>query len=412
MTTRATNETADGVVIVGAGPAGLAAALCLRARGIAVTVLEAEGKGRVRPGSRALFVHRDSLRILEAADPGLGRAIAEYGLVWQVRRTLYRGRQIFVRTHPAPPAGTMPPFTSLRQVDTERFLLDACEAAGVRIVWDARADDVILSPDCATVCGSGGRRWSGAYVIGADGARSAVRRAAGIPALGSRTKAFHVVLDVEADEGDPMLRDRVFHYRHPRVGGRNVLRVPFTGGFQIDLQCAAADSAAEWGTEERAREWITKVVDASYVARIRWVSTYRFLRVVAENFTDAHRRILLIGEAAHLFPPFGARGMNSAFADAAEAAAAIERGFRADADGERAAAIEEFALARRSAALRNAAATARASAHLDPGPGRRFAQAAAAALAPLIPACGRWMESAPYAANAPAGRAGTANRRY
>ena len=40
---------------------------------------------------------------------------------------------------------------------------------------------------------------------------------------------------------------------------------------------------------------------------------------MATAFTDPHRRVLLVGEAAHLFPPFGARGMNSAFADAVAA---------------------------------------------------------------------------------------------
>ena len=46
------------------------------------------------------------------------------------------------------------------------------------------------------------------------------------------------------------------------------------------------------------------------------MSTYRFRQAVAESFTDPRHRVLLVGEAAHLFPPFGARGMNSGIADA------------------------------------------------------------------------------------------------
>jgi 3-(3-hydroxy-phenyl)propionate hydroxylase len=401
------------VLVIGAGPAGLAAALSLRARGVAVTLLEAEEQGRVRPGSRALFVHRDSLRLLEAASPGLGTAIAGYGLVWRVRRTLYRGRQLFERTYPEPLLGRMPAFTSLRQVDTERFLLQACTAAEVQIVWGSRVESVSASSEGVTVRAADGSRWSAAYVIGADGARSTARRATGIAVSGPPADAFHVVIDVEADEGSPLLRERTFHYRHPGLGGRNVLLVPFTGGFQVDVQCRPDDSPADWGSEEGARRWLRLVVDDSDAGPIRWASTYRFLRVVADQFTDVHRRVLLIGEAAHLFPPFGARGMNSGFADAAVAASAVAEAFRAGTERERAALIGRFAEVRHGAALRNAAATERVLAHLMPGPGGRIRQAAAAVLNPVLPACGRWMESAPYGAAAgPADPSGMTRGRY
>ncbi|EFL20612.1 conserved hypothetical protein, partial [Streptomyces himastatinicus ATCC 53653] len=72
-------EVAEPVLVVGAGPVGMTAALALRARGLPVTVLEAGAKDRVRPGSRALFVHRQSLRLLERARPGLGQRVAAYG---------------------------------------------------------------------------------------------------------------------------------------------------------------------------------------------------------------------------------------------------------------------------------------------------------------------------------------------
>ncbi|MFD2467707.1 FAD-dependent oxidoreductase [Amycolatopsis silviterrae] len=390
------------VLVAGAGPAGLAAALALRAEGIPVTVLEARQRGTQQEGSRALYVHRDSLALLEKVSPGLGQAIAEHGLTWRVRRTYYRGRLVFERVHPERPGS--PPFASLRQSDTEGFLLRACESAGVRFEWDARVEDVSVSAREVRVRTVDGRQWSGAYLIGADGARSTVRRSAGIAVAGPPAFGFHVVLDVEAGDGDVMLRERTFHYHHPRLGGRHVLLVPFTGGFQVDLQCRADDSAAEWGDLDTARQWVRRAVDDFGKRRIRWASTYRFLRVVADDFADADRRVLLIGEAAHLFPPFGARGMNSGFADALAAASAIADAGRARSEPARAEAIEEFAGVRRAAAVRNASATERALAHLTAGPGGRLRQRAAAVLSPVAPACGRWLESAPYGV-APSGRA-------
>ncbi|KFF98578.1 monooxygenase [Streptomyces scabiei] len=375
------------VLVVGAGPVGLSAALALRAHDLPVTLLEADSEGRERPGSRALFVHRETLELLEETHPGLAVEIAAYGRTWHTRRTLYRGREVYARTFP-PPAGT-PPFTSLRQVDTERFLLAACRDAGVEFVWDARITGVRTDPDGVTLTGEDGRTWTGSHAVAADGARSAVRRELGIPLEGSHGEGFHVVADIADIPGAELPLERVFHYEHPALGGRSVMRVPFTGGFQLDLQCRDDDATQEYGTEEAVRRWLPDVVGDGYGERILWVSTYRFLRKVAAVFTDPHRRVLLAGEAAHLFPPFGARGMNSGIADAVAAARAI-----ADGTPE---AVDAFAEIRRSAGLFNSAAAGTALDHLRPR--RRIVrvkQRAAAALAPVVPRCGAWLEHAPY----------------
>ncbi|QIY72972.1 FAD-dependent monooxygenase [Streptomyces sp. RLB1-33] len=377
------------VLVVGAGPVGLSAALALRAHGLPVVLLEADPQERERPGSRALFVHRETLRLLDGMRPGLAAEITAYGRTWHTRRTLYRGREVYARTFPPPSTPGLPPFTSLRQVDTERFLRTACEAAGVEFAWGARVTGVRVAPTEVVLSGADGRVWTGTYAVAADGARSAVRGELGIPMEGTRADGFHVVVDV-ADLPDAELPlERVFHYEHPGVGGRSVMQVPFTGGFQVDLQCRDDDTQEAYGTEEAVREWLPAVVDDGYAERVLWVSTYRFLRKVAASFSDPQRRVLLVGEAAHLFPPFGARGMNSGIADAAAAARAI-------ADGT-AAAVAGFAEVRRAAALFNSAAAGSALDHLRPH--RRIVrvkQRAAAALAPVLPWCGSWLEHAPY----------------
>ncbi|MBR8643401.1 FAD-dependent monooxygenase [Streptomyces tuirus] len=375
------------VMVVGAGPVGLSAALALRAHGLPVVLLEADPEDRERPGSRALFVHRETLGLLDAMLPGLAAEITSYGRTWHTRRTLYRGREVYARTFP-PPSGP-PPFTSLRQTDTERFLRAACERAGVEFVWGARVTGVRSTESEVHLTGEDGRVWTGAFAVAADGARSAVRRGLGIALEGTHGEGFHVVVDVADLPGAELPLERVFHYEHPGVGGRSVMRVPFTGGFQVDLQCRDDDRQEAYGTEEAVRRWLPAIVGDGYGERILWVSTYRFLRKVAASFTDAHRRVLLAGEAAHLFPPFGARGMNSGIADAAAAAEAIAAG-----TGE---AVAEFAAVRRAAALFNSAAAGAALDHLRPHRRTvRVRQRAAAALAPVLPWCGSWLEHAPY----------------
>ena len=87
--------TSERVLVVGAGPVGLSAALGLRAHGLPVVVLESDPEDRERPGSRALFVHRETLRLLDAMHPGLAAEFTSYGRTWHTRRTLYRGREVY-----------------------------------------------------------------------------------------------------------------------------------------------------------------------------------------------------------------------------------------------------------------------------------------------------------------------------
>ncbi len=353
---------AEPVLVVGAGPVGMTAALALRARGLPVTVLESGAKDRVRPGSRALFVHRQSLRLLERARPGLGQRVAAYGTTWRTRRTLYRGRQVFARTYPesSPESSgqdALPAFASLRQVDTERFLYEACLEAGVDFRFDAEVTGVEATGTGVTVTAANGDGWTAGHVIAADGARSGVRKALDIPLEGTRSEGYHVVVDVADPAGAEMSAERVFHYEHPAAGGRTVLRVPFTGGFQVDLQCRADDPPGTYDTEQAVRRWLPRLVGADCAHHVLWVSRYHFLRKVAASFTDPTGRVLLAGEAAHLFPPFGARGMNSGIADAVSAADAISV---ACSDPSRApVAIGEFASTRRRAALFNSVAAGR-----------------------------------------------------
>jgi 3-(3-hydroxy-phenyl)propionate hydroxylase len=99
-------------------------------------------------------------------------------------------------------------------------------------------------------------------------------------------------------------------------------------------------------------------MDRKYADHIRWISTYRFNKLAAERFTDDERRVLLAGEAAHLFPPFGGRGLNSGIIDAVRSARAISQALVAASPADAKALIDEVALDRRDAALFNMEAAA------------------------------------------------------
>nr|WP_042191500.1 FAD-dependent monooxygenase [Kibdelosporangium sp. MJ126-NF4]CEL20122.1 Salicylate hydroxylase [Kibdelosporangium sp. MJ126-NF4]CTQ97346.1 Salicylate hydroxylase (EC 1.14.13.1) [Kibdelosporangium sp. MJ126-NF4] len=391
------------VLVVGAGPAGFGAALALRSRGLPVTLLEAEPEDRVRPGSRALFVHQESLGLLDKASPGLAGRIVRHGTVWSTKRTFYRGREVFAKTYPPARPGQVPRFTSLRQIETEKHLHAACLDAGVEIVWNARVETVAPDENGVSLRTEDGRDWRAEYVVAADGAHSVVRKQIGISWAGTRSEGFHVVVDIL--DGGTMPVERVFHYRHPALGGRNVMRVPFAGGFQVDLQCGPDDDVDGFATPEGVVRWLPQVVDERYVDQVVWISKYHYLHVVASSFVDSNNRVLLVGEAAHLFPPFGARGMNSGFADGAAAAEAVESALATGDD----AAIRKFDRDRGVAARFNSDAARLALSHMRPTSTlMKLRQEAAATLSPMIPSMGSWLEHAPYGPRTGA----TANGKY
>jgi 3-(3-hydroxy-phenyl)propionate hydroxylase len=173
--------------------------------------------------------------------------------------------------------------------------------------------------------------------------------------------------------------------------------VPFKGGWRIDLQLLESDRPEDYTNIESVKKWLPKVMDAKYAERITWVSSYRFHQVVTDSFTDSQRRILLAGEAAHLFAPFGARGLNSGVPDAIVAVKGIKKALQAHSEEERAAAIEASATERRIAAKWNRDASTTALNHLQGNsPEMNMKREVAASLVSIIPRLGRWLDEGPY----------------
>ncbi|MFC4549901.1 MULTISPECIES: FAD-dependent monooxygenase [Halorussus] len=386
------------VIVAGAGPTGMTAALALQARGVPVTILEADPQDRERPGSRAIFVHGATLQTLEQNHPGLGKRLADEGIIWSTRRTLWRGKEVFSRTYSNPGgSGDLPHFTSLPQVWTEDFMLEALEDVGVDVHWDSPVETVESSADGVRVVTEDGEEWEASHVVGADGAGSTVRKQIGAEFDGEESKNSFIIADVEEDPDDPRDQERVFHYDHPAVDGRNVLLVPFQGGWRVDIQCKESDDPEAMASEENVADLVATTLGERYRDRVTWVSTYQFLQVTADTFVDDHRRVLLAGEAGHLFAPFGARGMNSGIADAVAAASAITVARQARVDSVARAEVEEYAARREQAAEWNKDAAGQALEYLQgDSPVTKAKKRAAAELSDYIERAGEWLDDAPY----------------
>lgn len=388
------------VIVVGSGPVGLTAGLALQKKGISCAVIEANPKDQPRPGSRAIYLHSATLKLLEETSKGLGFELARNGVIWPIKRTLYRGKEVYVRNYGITDnqdPNRLPHFTSLHQHEIEKYLYQACIDAGVEFVWGEPVEKVDIQEDGVTVTTTTGNKWESGYVIGCDGARSVVREQAGLKLEGPRTHDTFLVVDLEEDENDPLPIERVFHYQHPAMGFRNVMHVPFKGGWRVDLQLLKDDDVEEFTSLEGVKNWIPKVMDPKYAERITWVSSYRFHQVVANSFTDEHCRVLLAGEAAHLFAPFGARGLNSGVPDAVIAVRGIEKALKSVNEEARKEAISSAATERKIAAKWNRDASTTALHHLQ-GDSRdmNMKRELAASLVSIVPRLGRWLDEGPY----------------
>ena len=320
------------VLVVGAGPVGMTAALAVRAHGLPVTVLEAEREGRERPGSRAIFLHRESLEHLESIRRGArmaaGAQRASSGR--PRRRTTARisctsGRiRLRITTR-------LPHSTNLSQVEIERVLLDACTAAGITFAWEQHLESCESSSDGVLLRTTSGDEWRSSYVIGADGARSVVRSSAGIDLEGPRIEDAFVIVDVAEDDEHPMLPERVYYYEHPAVGGP---QRPARAVRRWDPCRPPAPPRRRPGAVQRPRQ--SEGVDRTRAPRqLRRSGDLGVdLPVPPSSGIGVHRRastVCLVGEAAHLFAPFGARGLNSGVPDALVAARSIRAALDGDA---------------------------------------------------------------------------------
>lgn len=384
-------------LVVGAGPVGLTAALALRAQGIPVAVLETGAEDRQRPGSRAIFYHRQTLQLWESLRPGLGWEIRKAGIVWRTKRTFWGSRQVYERTYPAPKPDEWPNATNLSQIDVEHILYKHCQEAGVRFAWNQEISDTTTTSDGVLLRTASGKEWQARYVIAADGSRSRVRESVGIKLEGPRIPDAFVIVDVAEDSTDPVNLERRYYYYHPAVQKRNVLVVPFRNGIRVDIQLRRGDDPNRFNDLAGVKRWLPCVLPPKYAERVTWVSTYHFMQAVADSFTDANRRILLAGEAAHVFAPFGARGLNSGVPDVIAAAGAISKALESSTAEKAHAAIEEAAVARRNAALYNRNASNLALQHMRAeGWGIRLKRTVAAWGAAYGTRLGAYLDSAPF----------------
>lgn len=312
---QASADWKDPLVIIGAGPVGMSAALGLARYGIPSLVLD-DGGGTALEGSRAIFMERHTLEVLGTWSP-VGRQMAEQGMTLTGGRVFFRKTELY-KTLNAPPDPDMryPRFVNMPQNLLERLqyeALQACPCCEVRWrhkVTGIQQDDEDVQLEVTTPHGVETIRAS--YVLAADGPRSTIRRALNLDFPGESRDHHFLILDVRMQLETP--RERWFWFDPPFNPGRTALLHPQPDSiYRIDYQLRPdEDLEAAKQPEALHTRIVATVGERPY--EIVWKSIYTYQQRALERFK--HGRVFFLGDAAHLMSPFGGRGLNSGVQDA------------------------------------------------------------------------------------------------
>ena len=305
------------VVVVGAGPVGLATAIDLaqRLEGSGQTVLLLDDDSGLSNGSRAICFAKRTLEIFDRL--GCGEAMVEKGVTWSRGRVFHREDPVYSFDLLPEGGHGRPAFINLQQYYVEGFLLDRARALpGIEIRWGNKVSAVEPSVDGVALSvetPEGEYRIVADYLVAADGARSPIRRALGLESKGRTFRDRFLIADVRMKADFPA--ERWFWFDPPFHPNQSVLLHSQPDGiWRIDFQLGwDADPVAEREPGRvipRVRALLGK--DADF--ELEWVSVYTFSCLRMERFR--HGRMIFAGDAAHGVSPFGARGANSGVQDA------------------------------------------------------------------------------------------------
>ncbi|ACU53760.1 monooxygenase FAD-binding [Acidimicrobium ferrooxidans DSM 10331] len=346
------------VAIVGGGPVGLTLALCLARQGVSSVILE-RNDGATGEGSRAICQQRD---VLDTWDAVGASAIWREGLTWSRGRTYVRDRE--VRTVELADVGRseLPAFVNISQLRVESILRAlVAERPMITLRTGFCATSIVDDDAGVRVVGSRGEVVEAAWVAVCAGAHAdGLRRALGVELAGETHPDRFLICDVKVDL-DTESPERRFWFDPEWNPGRQVLLHAQPDGLvRIDWQVPEAfDLEAEAHTG-RLDERIRAVVGERPYDLV-WASVYRFHSRLATGFVVG--RSALVGDAAHLMAPFGARGLNSGVHDAENLAWKLAAVLRSTAP---ASLVRTYDEERRQAARRNLEVTAATMRFLAP----------------------------------------------
>jgi 3-(3-hydroxy-phenyl)propionate hydroxylase len=305
------------VIVVGAGLAGLTAALELGARGIRTVVLDDDDTvGASGLSSRGICYAKRTLEILERF--GVAERVRAKGVTWN-EGEVFRGAELLYRFNLQPETDQkFPAFVNLQQFYVEQYLVEKVqEMTEIDLRWRNKVTAVVQQEDDVRLTvetPDGIYEARASYVIAADGGHGAMRDLVGAE---DEERSFYedrwCIADVKMDTREEPVR-KAYLDGIPTEGGAIWYHQMADGIWRTDWQITHLPDPDAETTPERAAARLAKLVGPQVRFELIWVGPWRFKKRLLKRLL--HGRILFAGDAAHEHSPFGARGGNGALQDA------------------------------------------------------------------------------------------------
>lgn len=300
------------VVVVGAGPVGLTAALDLAARGLRVVVLD--DNNTVSIGSRAVCYAKRPLEIWDRL--GVAKPMLDKGIEWKLGRVFLRDQEVYQFDLLPEEGHKIPAFINLQQYYLEEYMVTACLANPlIDLRWKHKVVSVQNLGDHAGLAvetPDGIFAMQADWLIACDGANSDIRRMTGAEFTGQFFQDRFLIADIVMKANFPTERwfwfDPNFHRGQSALLHKqsdDVWRLDFQLGWDCDPE-----------VEKRPENVLPRVramIGADVEFELEWASVYQFACRRVDKFR--HGRVLFAGDAAHQVSPFGARGANTGVQD-------------------------------------------------------------------------------------------------
>lgn len=298
------------VLIVGAGPSGLALALGLAKQGIPFRIIDKlSGPGEQ---SRAMAVHARTLEFYRQFS--FADKVIEMGIPLN-RVQVYKDQKLKANLQFEDIGEGLSPYPfvlSLGQDDHEQILVKQLEEKGVSVEWDTELISFYQERDrvySVTVKDGVEKTNEYAYLCGCDGSHSPVRKGLGFEFPGGTYKQVFYVADVLSET--PIDNPQMSFFE----GGFGIA-IPIRTTGSLRLVGIVPETLLEQN-EEIEFSQITPYVEENIglrVSKSNWFSTYKIHHRVSEHFRK--ERVFIAGDAGHVHSPAGAQGMNTGIGDA------------------------------------------------------------------------------------------------
>jgi len=319
--------TAIPVLIAGGGPVGLTLSALLSSQGIANLVIEADDG--YCSGSRAICMSRRSQEILGWV--GADQPLVDKGLSWVGGRSHWRNTEVLHFQMPSEPTQRFAPMVNIQQFYVEEFAHKAAQAQGVgsgRVSWSSRVCSVRPRADGVAVdveTPEGNQTVNAEWLVACDGGRSTVREQMGLQLEGTQYEGRYVIVDIVQKTQREV--ERLAWFDPPSNPGSTILmhRQP-DDVWRIDYQIRDDEDPQEAVKPENVLPRVQSHLDMigeTEPWEPLWISIYNAKCLTLPSYR--HGRVCFAGDAAHLVPIFGVRGLNSGLDDAGNLAWKLAR---------------------------------------------------------------------------------------